>query len=181
LDFLVRIYSQCPLNFCLYISNTSFYFVRSFFIGTGFSVRDRTAHDVDDELDIEGSDEEVFGHAQFTEGDILPLQPDDDIDIEDNDNGDDHGLSAPGPSTTRTIPSASVRGKSLRDLVAAGKVTRRHNNINTWDKIAAEEAHRDIDESIRAAQTSGDTDVLVRALEHKIKVLVSCAYLWRIS
>ncbi|KAF9504736.1 hypothetical protein BS47DRAFT_1354796 [Hydnum rufescens UP504] len=132
------------------------------FSGTGFSVRDRTAHDVDDELDIEGSDEEVFGNAQFTEGDILPLQPDDDIDIEDNDNGDDHGVSAPGPSTTSTIPSASIRGISLRDLVAAGKRRKRRTVTLTNPSVPL--------------KRSGDTDELVRALERKIKVLESSSH-----
>ena len=37
----------------------------------GFAVRDRTLEDVDDEVDIDGDDEGVFGTVQFTEADLL--------------------------------------------------------------------------------------------------------------
>jgi len=39
----------------------------------GFSVRDRALGDVDDEIDVDGDDEGVFGASQFTEADITCL------------------------------------------------------------------------------------------------------------
>ncbi|KAF9785759.1 hypothetical protein BJ322DRAFT_1099605 [Thelephora terrestris] len=38
---------------------------------SGFHVRDTNHEDVEDEIDVDGDDEEVFGRAQFTEVDIL--------------------------------------------------------------------------------------------------------------
>ncbi|KAF9650302.1 hypothetical protein BDM02DRAFT_3154924 [Thelephora ganbajun] len=38
---------------------------------SGFHVRDTSHEDVEDEIDIDGDDEEVFGQAQFTEVDVL--------------------------------------------------------------------------------------------------------------
>lgn len=145
-------------------------------IGTGFSIRDRKAQDVDDELDIEGEDEDVFGDAQFTECDILPLQPDEEVDIEDDD-GDGHGDSEPGPSTANNnttlsrTSNASSRGRTLRDLVAAGKVAG-HANSHTKGKAVVEK-QLDINESVKAARDAGDTVALLHALERKIKALVS--------
>jgi len=46
----------------------------------GFAVGDRTAEDVEDEIDVEGDDLGTFGAAQFTEADVLA-------------EGDDGGLS----------------------------------------------------------------------------------------
>ena len=40
-------------------------------IASGFYVRDANHEDIEDEIDVEGDDEEVFGQAQFTEVDIL--------------------------------------------------------------------------------------------------------------
>ncbi|KAA1473454.1 hypothetical protein DENSPDRAFT_839924 [Dentipellis sp. KUC8613] len=40
----------------------------------GFAVRDRAAEDVDEEVDVEGDDEGVFGRTQFTEDDIVKLE-----------------------------------------------------------------------------------------------------------
>ena len=41
------------------------------FVASGFHVRDTNREDVEDEVDVDGDDEEVFGRAQFTEVDIL--------------------------------------------------------------------------------------------------------------
>nr|GAT44374.1 predicted protein [Mycena chlorophos] len=38
--------------------------------GTGIAARDPTHQDIDDEIDIDGDDEAVFGGAQFTEDDV---------------------------------------------------------------------------------------------------------------
>ncbi|KAH9174610.1 hypothetical protein EDB89DRAFT_1951969, partial [Lactarius sanguifluus] len=42
----------------------------------GFAVGDRTAADVEDEIDVEGDDLGVFGAAQFTEADVLAEEGD---------------------------------------------------------------------------------------------------------
>ena len=41
------------------------------FTASGFHVRDANREDVEDEIDVDGDDSEVFGQAQFTEVDIL--------------------------------------------------------------------------------------------------------------
>ena len=41
------------------------------FAASGFHVRDTNREDVEDEIDVDGDDEEVFGRVQFTEVDIL--------------------------------------------------------------------------------------------------------------
>jgi len=40
-------------------------------IASGFYVRNRYQQDIDGEVDVDGDDEDIFGHAQFTEVDIL--------------------------------------------------------------------------------------------------------------
>ena len=40
-------------------------------VGTGFDIRNTTQEDVDDEIDVDGDDDVLFGAAQFTESDIL--------------------------------------------------------------------------------------------------------------
>lgn len=51
--------------------------------GTGFNIRDRADADVDEELDVDGNDEDLFGNAQFGESDVVPVNEDEDIDIGD--------------------------------------------------------------------------------------------------
>lgn len=41
------------------------------FAASGFHIRDANQEDVEDEIDVDGDDEEVFGRAQFTEVDVL--------------------------------------------------------------------------------------------------------------
>ena len=57
--------------------------------GSGIHVRDRAQADVDDEIDVDGDDEAVFGGAQFTEQDVLEPNfvinaPDVQVNVEDD-------------------------------------------------------------------------------------------------
>lgn len=52
--------------------------------GAGFHTRNRNEQDVEEELDIDGDDKAVYGEAQFTEGDILPVHIKRGDSIEDN-------------------------------------------------------------------------------------------------
>lgn len=128
--------------------------------------RDRRAQDVDDEVDIEGDDQETFGEAQFTEGDILPVDNpqvvvEEDVEVEIEGDSEDE---------------ASRELKTLRDLVAEGKVVPR----NTSDDVKAKmeevlgvgEADQ-MERAVLAAKKRGDKAALVAALENKVKQLVS--------
>ena len=42
-------------------------------VGAGFHTRNRNEQDVEEELDIEGDDQAVYGEVQFTEGDVIPV------------------------------------------------------------------------------------------------------------
>lgn len=143
-------------------------------IGLGFAVRDDTHHDVDDEIDVDGEDEAVFGVAQFTEGDVLgrpTANEDEDVDVEDD-----------GPEPTQSPGASGSNSESgdLRQLVAEGKVAKKATAPGslgdvkeTMDQIMgvgeAEEAHRAVD----LARKSGNSAALVEALDNKIRLLVS--------
>ncbi|KXN92313.1 hypothetical protein AN958_08544 [Leucoagaricus sp. SymC.cos] len=144
-------------------------------VGTGFHTRDPTSQDVEDEVDIDGDDQETYGEAQFTEGDIMPVQEnrglefDEDVDIEAE--ADPHNV-APSPR------------QSLRDLIVEGKAVQRQNPVDQApvnDKVKAQvdealgvgEAEK-LDLAIISAKRKGDKEVLIAALEDKIKQLV-CA------
>ncbi|KAJ6539656.1 hypothetical protein B0H19DRAFT_1180001 [Mycena capillaripes] len=133
--------------------------------GTGFATRDPNSLDIDDEIDIDGDDEAVFGEAQFTEGDIVatfppsqhihPSNEDMDVDI----GGDDEE-------------------ETLRELVAQGNVIKREKSEQVEqgdtpqrDTAAVDEADK-IDLAILAAKNRGDQASLVGLLQNKIKILV---------
>ncbi|KAJ7228334.1 hypothetical protein GGX14DRAFT_530178 [Mycena pura] len=133
--------------------------------GTGFATRDPSAQDVDDEIDIDGDDEAVYGEAQFTEGDIVEAFPpaqrvrpgDEDMDV-DVDMEDE---------------------QTLRELVAQGKVVKRENSTeqvepsaNAKDPTPIDDADK-IDLAILAAKNRGDQESLLGLLQSKIKVLES--------
>ncbi|KII95031.1 hypothetical protein PLICRDRAFT_169723 [Plicaturopsis crispa FD-325 SS-3] len=114
--------------------------------GTGFDTRNRDEQDVEDEVDIDGDDEAVFGDAQFTEGDIL-------------------GLPSFGED--------DATGSTLRDLVAKGKVvTREGVKAKIEEVMGLGDADR-MDLAILTARRNNDTPGLLLALENKIKQLES--------
>lgn len=136
--------------------------------GTGFHTRDRHEQDVDDEVDIDGEDQ-AFGDAQFTEGDILPVdhpQPAVDQDVEVEIEGDSED-------------EAQREQKTLRDLVAEGKVVRKavsDDGINAvkekMDEVMGVGDADKMDLAILAARKRGDKSSLITALKNKVKQLV---------
>lgn len=136
--------------------------------GTGFHIRDRNQLDVDEDVDVDGDDEAVFGGAQFTERDILDpsfavARTDVDesavVDIDDDDE--------PGG------------GRTLRDLVAEGKVVTRRASITDLDGVRAEMEQvmgvgdtDKMEQAIILAKQSGSPTKLITALESKINQLV---------
>ncbi|KII95016.1 hypothetical protein PLICRDRAFT_96569, partial [Plicaturopsis crispa FD-325 SS-3] len=119
--------------------------------GTGFDMRNRNEQDVEDEVDIDGDDEAVFGDVQFTEGDILGLPRED---------GED-----------------DATGSTLRDLVAKGKVVTRTTGVEgvkakVEEVMGLGDADR-MDLAILTARRNNDTPGLLLALENKIKQLES--------
>ncbi|KAF7981680.1 hypothetical protein HWV62_32232 [Athelia sp. TMB] len=147
--------------------------------GMGFHTRSHADQDVDDVLDIDGDDEVVFGGAQFTEGDILG--PDAPVQIDSESESD---------SDTSHPPH-----KTLRELVAAGRVVRRTlldpskgDGLEGTDVVKANmeevlgvgDADR-LDGAVDYARKHGDRNALVRALEDKIKQLVRAPFLTWLS
>ncbi|KAF8338775.1 uncharacterized protein EI90DRAFT_3039102 [Cantharellus anzutake] len=155
--------------------------------GTGFSIRDRTLGDVDDELDIEGVDEAVFGDAQFNEGDIVPVNPNEDdvVDIDNNSDAEDSPMEEveeEAPLGGNSSTSRVARARSLRDLVSAGEVLRQPIVDNDGTKmihvvngaLGSLDMVDDISELnrvISSAERKEDTNILVRALKRKAALL----------
>ena len=119
-------------------------------------------------MDVDG-DDQVFGDAQFTEGDILLVdvsQPavEEDVEVEIEDEGEDEAQRAQ---------------ITLRALVAEGKVIRRRSNDEMADvKAKMEEVMgvgdaEKMDLAILGARKRGDKSSLITALENKVKQLVS--------
>lgn len=140
----------------------------------GFDIRDQNAADVDDELDVDGDDEAMFGDAQFTEGDIVPLHPEEDINVEDDDIvGQVAGPSGSGETAlpeASASTSASGGGRTLRDLVAAGKVVRRAEDKD--EEVVRVDDTEQLDEAVNVAQATGDKEKIIAALERKVQQMV---------
>ncbi|KAL5507893.1 hypothetical protein ACEPAH_5511 [Sanghuangporus vaninii] len=126
----------------------------------GVHVRDQTQVDVEEEVDVDGEDE--FGVAQFTEQDVVnPVSDRHNSVMDKDDEGEDDV-------------------KTLRDLVAQGKVITRKAVTPDLDGVRAEveqvigvgDTDR-INYAITIARKSGDTTELLVALEDKIKHLES--------
>lgn len=121
---------------------------------------------------MDGDDEAVFGDAQFTEGDILG--PTSDLHAEDNENED---VQIDGDSDEE---DTNRERKTLRDLVAEGKVVRRRSSHEGVDAVKAKmeevmgvgDADR-MDIAVNAARRQGNPSALIQALENKVKQLVS--------
>ncbi|KAJ3875060.1 hypothetical protein F5051DRAFT_415100 [Lentinula edodes] len=131
--------------------------------GTGFLTRNRNEQDVEDEIDIDGDDAEIFGSAQFHEGDIL------DVDV-------------PPTTAARTQPTSGrfqtggvddtfsegdQPAKILRDLIADSKA--RQSSIPQEVAVIPEIDKADV--AILMAKSRGTQTALVVALENKIKLL----------
>ncbi|KAG5654593.1 hypothetical protein H0H81_011568 [Sphagnurus paluster] len=124
--------------------------------------------DVDDELDIDG--DEGFGEAQFTEGDILPVNSSSRVEVEQ-----DLEVEIEGDSEDE----AQREQKTLRDLVAEGKLVRNTSGSGADEVKAKMEEVMGLgdtdkmDLAILAARKRGDKSSLITALENKVKQLVS--------
>lgn len=117
-------------------------------------------------MDVDGDDQ--FGDAQFTEGDILPVdasQPavEEEIEVEIEDDEDE----------------AQRAQKTLRALVAEGKVIRRTSDVGIagvkakMEEVMGMADTEKMDLAILGARKRGDKSSLITALENKVKQLVS--------
>ncbi|KAJ6628954.1 hypothetical protein B0H10DRAFT_105984 [Mycena sp. CBHHK59/15] len=135
--------------------------------GTGFHTRDPNSRDVDDEVDVDGDDEAVFGEAQFTEGDIVSALPpsqhirpsDEDMDV-DVDVGEDEG---------QTLHELLAEGKVIRRNKIEEQITEQGNSV---EDTTPDEADK-IDLAILSAKKRGDQVLLLGLLQSKIKNLES--------
>ncbi|KAI1796156.1 hypothetical protein LXA43DRAFT_970062 [Ganoderma leucocontextum] len=151
------------------------------FQGTGFDIRNRNDQDVDDEIDVDGEDEAVFGASQFTEQDVLapPADPAE-VDGAQSDAGTDAEIDvddavAPGNTLAGAPERDPKKGKSLRDLVAEGKVIRHQveDAKRVMDEVMGVGDAEKVDLAVDLARRGGDQAALVKALESKIKLLES--------
>lgn len=125
---------------------------------------------MDDEVDVEGEDETVFGAVQFTEEDILALDPDTPHELEN--------VDADIDIEAETHADDSQELKPLRDLVAEGKIVKRQTTAimevkrNMEEVMGVAEVDR-VEQAVKAARMKGDGAALIAALESKVKCLVS--------
>jgi hypothetical protein len=142
------------------------------FTGLGFHTRDLNHQDVDDEVDVDGDDEAVYGDAQFTEGDILGHA---------EDANEDADVQIDGDGDSTSDEDGNAQRKTLRDLVAEGKVVRRRSPPGA-DGVNAVKAKMEevmgvgdadkMDIAVNSARRNGNSSALIQALENKIKQLV---------
>lgn len=133
--------------------------------GTGIHIRTSNSLDIEDEVDIDGEDEAVFGEAQFGEADVLALPSSDrdlhpeneDIDVDI----DDH------------IGTAQER-QTLRHLIVEGKVLMKRTDSIEGKVIQPIEMDQ-LDLDIITARSRNDPSALILALENKLNALESNA------
>ncbi|KAJ3719495.1 hypothetical protein FB446DRAFT_738347 [Lentinula raphanica] len=135
--------------------------------GTGFHTRNHAEADVEDEIDIDGDDADIFGSAQFHETDILDAD-------------------APVTTAARTLPTSGrpqVGGlddscpeqeteedqpaKVLRELIADSKAPQ----TSVTQEVAVISDIEKAEVAILMAKNRGNQAALVTALENKIKLL----------
>jgi len=132
------------------------------FVGAGFQTLDNDEC-VDEEIDIDGDDQAVYGEAQFTESDVVPVNRnqemvDEDVEVDIEDETEeaqslrDLLVDHKNPKTPTPTESESV------------KISRVDDGISEIDRL---------DVAIAYARQRGDKAGLVLALENKIQALVS--------
>ena len=134
--------------------------------GTGFHTRNPEEQDVDDDIDIDGDDQAIFGEPQFTEGDVISLtrgeDSDDDMDEDVDDESED---------------DAYYEQKTLQDLVAEGRRATSGDGVEAvrakMNEVMGVGDTERLDSEIEMARNKGDVAALVNALESKIRLLVS--------
>ena len=152
--------------------------------GMGFAVRDGQ-HDIEDDIDVDGEDEAVYGAAQFTEGDILrastdPIAEDGNVDV-DADATEDEQDHTQSPGASGSGSHAPKPGpNSLQDLAMDGKLVKRAGSqqVNDDVEVLSVGETEEFDRAIDLAQKAGNTHALVVALQNKLKMLVSSPSLW---
>ncbi|CCL98583.1 uncharacterized protein FIBRA_00584 [Fibroporia radiculosa] len=145
------------------------------FRGTGFDIRDRSQRDIDDDVDIDGEDDAVFGAAQFSETDVIPLATES---REQDAEADDVNGDATGTPDGHTH-EPKVNGDdatSLSSLVAEGKVVRRRVSTvedvkRTMDEVMGVGETEEVERTVQKARRYGDKAALIDALEAKISLL----------
>ncbi|KAH9899625.1 hypothetical protein C8Q73DRAFT_328732 [Cubamyces lactineus] len=141
------------------------------FRGVGFDIPKRDAQDVDEEIDIDGEDEAVFGAPQFTEDDILgtgTVPPDTASDTgteADVDIGDASGEASPVDPKEVTLKDLAAQGEVVRKRVEEAK--------RTMEEVMGVSDIEQADVAVELARRAGDQGALVRALENKVRLLES--------
>jgi hypothetical protein len=133
--------------------------------GTGIHIRTSNSLDVEDEVDIDGEDEAVFGEAQFGEADVLAL-PSSDRDLHHE--NEDIDVDIDGHVGT------SQERQTLRHLVVEGKVLMKQADSIESKVIQSIEMDQ-LDLDIVTARSRNDPSALILALENKLKTLESNA------
>lgn len=152
--------------------------------GLGFAVRDESHQDVEDDIDIDGEDEVLYGAAQFTEVDVvgpngIARDEDEDVAIDD----DDTHNEPPRASGSGIAPSGEGPW-TIRTLVAEGKVVKNgpidsvefQDVKHAMDEVMGVGETEMLDRAIELARKSCSSSALVEALENKVKQLVSLPY-----
>ncbi|OJA19323.1 hypothetical protein AZE42_00419 [Rhizopogon vesiculosus] len=131
--------------------------------GTGIHVRTSNSVDVEDEVDIDGEDEAVFGEAQFGEADVLAL-PSSGHDVHPENEDIDVDIDGQLGITQEQ--------QTLRHLVVEGKVFTKQADGSVGIDIQPTDMDQ-LDLAISTGRSRNDPSVLIVALENKIKALVS--------
>ncbi|TFK20363.1 hypothetical protein FA15DRAFT_759449 [Coprinopsis marcescibilis] len=125
--------------------------------GAGFHTRNNNSEDVEDDIDIDGDDQAVYGETQFTEGDVLPIPgqrptevEDEDIDVEDV---SDNVETSERPDHTPNTTDSKERERSFPSHIDEGLGR--------------------IQLAIEVAKKKGDKSVIISNLESKVKLLES--------
>ncbi|KAF5393075.1 hypothetical protein D9757_001226 [Collybiopsis confluens] len=130
--------------------------------GIGFHARNHNEQDVDDEIDIDGDDAEMFGSAQFHEGDILDLE-------QRSTSARTHPtLGHPHVHVDESEMEGDQPVKVLRRLIAESKP--KQATVPTPQATAIPEMDK-ADVAIVIAKKNRNAKALVIALENKIKIL----------
>ncbi|KAG1873740.1 hypothetical protein DFJ58DRAFT_759950 [Suillus subalutaceus] len=132
--------------------------------GTGIHIRTSNSLDIEDEVDIDGEDEAVFGEAQFGEADVLAL-PSSDRDLHPENEDNDVDIDG-------HIGTAQER-QTLRHLIVEGKVLMKTDSIE--GKVIQPIEIEQLDLDIITARSRNDPSALILALENKLKALESNA------
>ncbi|CAL1700418.1 unnamed protein product [Somion occarium] len=150
------------------------------FQGTGFDVRNVTQQDVDEDIDVDGEDDVIYGAPQFTESDILATVS---ADVTTSHSPAEGSNVQANDVVTEGVEDHSIEltEKSLRDLVAEGKVVKRHVEAGastqevkmTMDQVMGVGEAEEVDISIDLARKTGNISALIQALENKVKLLES--------